>query len=148
MKISEMFANSPYLCKEMFWDAPPFEATIDRVESGHEVPTPGSSKKDKKNVLFFVGTPKGLVLNARNTKFLIRVLGGRDTSAWKGKTITLFIDKSVRYAGVAVGGFRFAFGDQFSGDNPPPKRAAKGRAEPSDSTTNDVGGPPEEYAPE
>lgn len=126
MKVSELFDHSPFLCKEMFWDAPPFDAVIDRVEKDLEVPKEGSSKVDKKCALFFRGTTKGLVLNAKNTKFLIRVLGGNNTDAWKGKTVTIYVDKSVRFGKQKCGGIRLAVDSSYSGDEPPrrPERRA------------------------
>jgi len=44
---------------------------------------------DKKPVLYFKGTGKGLVMNVTNAN-VIGAAFGRDTDAWKGKQITLY----------------------------------------------------------
>ncbi len=44
---------------------------------------------DKKPVLYFKGTNKGLVMNVTNAN-TIGAAFGRDTDAWKGKQITLY----------------------------------------------------------
>jgi hypothetical protein len=44
---------------------------------------------EKKPVLYFEGTDKGLVMNVTNAN-TIAAAYGRDTDAWKGKQITLY----------------------------------------------------------
>lgn len=127
MKIAELF-DGPYLCKEQLWDAPVYGAVIDRVEAGHEIPKEGTSKTDTKCVLFFDGTKKGLVLNRKNTKFLIRAFGGNKTEEWKGKRVTIYVDKGVKFGKEKVGGLRLAVGDDYSGSYGPPPRENGGRA--------------------
>jgi hypothetical protein len=53
---------------------------------------------DHKPVLFFVGQPKGLVVNRTNATTITEAYGD-DTDAWEGKQIVLFVDQNVFYAG-------------------------------------------------
>lgn len=137
VKISDLLANSPYICKEMLWDSPPVEVVVARVEAGHQVPKPGSSKRDRKCVLFFEKKKKGLVLNARNTKFLIRTLGTTNTAAWVGKRLVLYVDKSVKMGSAKCGGIRMAIGQLYSGDQAPPGFKPIGADEAPDFTATD-----------
>jgi hypothetical protein len=135
MKVTELLiSDSPFLCKE-FLIPGPVKLTIDKVLGGQLVPKPGSSQKEKRNVMTFRGTDKGLVLNATNRKWMVRVLGGRDTREWAGKELVLYFDPTPRNPDGSNGGIRIAYGEQYSGAVPPPapKRAAKSTpAHPAD----------------
>lgn len=54
-----------------------------------ELPLAGSTKKEKRAVMTFEGTPKKLVLNKTNAKVIAKLLGVH-TSAWIGKRIVLY----------------------------------------------------------
>jgi hypothetical protein len=94
-------SQSRYLRAVDVGDGAPF--TIDHV-------TVETFKQDKgadreKGVVWFRGEDRGLVLNVTLT-VILRELFGVDLEGWKGKTITLHNDKSVRRGGKAVGGIR------------------------------------------
>lgn len=75
------------------WDIPPggIEAVIDRVEQG-SLPVKGTSKKERKPILFFVGQGKGLILNATNRE-TVAGFYGYIASEWSGKPIRLITMK-------------------------------------------------------
>ena len=58
-----------------------------------------------RGVVWFEEDPRGLVLSVTLT-VILRELFGVDLSAWVGKRVTLYNDKSVRFGGKAVGGIR------------------------------------------
>ena len=62
--------------------------TIERVTGGTLIGTGG--KSNKKPVLFFKGTKKGLALNITNARIIAGLYGGFDSDAWLGKKITLY----------------------------------------------------------
>jgi hypothetical protein len=62
--------------------------TIERVTRGTLVGTGG--KSNKKPVLHFKGTEKGLALNITNARVIAGLYGGFDSEAWIGKKVTLF----------------------------------------------------------
>jgi hypothetical protein len=59
---------------------------------------------DKKPVLYFQGTDKGLVLNVTNANS-IKDLYGPETNDWRGRPITLYVAK-VEYQGKRMDGIR------------------------------------------
>lgn len=66
--------------------------TMQEVVQG-ELNVAGSSKKERKPILRFVGTEKGMVLNATNAK-TIEGLYGPHVEQWAGKRITLYVGKT------------------------------------------------------
>jgi hypothetical protein len=96
MRISEQFP-SKYLSAADCEDD--LTLIIDRVKI-EEVGT----DKDKKPVLYFDDTEKGLVLNKTNAG-TISALYGDDTNDWKGEAITLF-SAMVSYQGKTTPGVR------------------------------------------
>lgn len=62
--------------------------TIERVTGGTLVGTGG--KSNKKPVLFFKGTEKGLAVNITNARVIAALYGGFDSESWIGKRITLY----------------------------------------------------------
>lgn len=61
---------------------------IVRVTGGTLVGTGG--KSNKKPVLYFKGTEKGLALNITNARVIAGLYGGFDSDKWIGKRITLY----------------------------------------------------------
>jgi len=53
----------------------------------------------------FTEFPKPMVLNVTNLKRLAKALGD-DTDGWMGKTVELYTDPDIEYAGKVVGGLR------------------------------------------
>lgn len=62
--------------------------TIERVIGGTLVGTGG--KSNKKPIVFFKGTEKGLALNITNARTIAGLYGGFDSETWIGKKITLY----------------------------------------------------------
>ncbi len=62
--------------------------TIESVAGGTLVGTGGT--KNKKPILRFKGTEKGLALNITNARVIAGMYGGFDSEAWLGKRITLY----------------------------------------------------------
>jgi hypothetical protein len=62
--------------------------TIERVIGGTLVGTGG--KSNKKPIVYFKGTEKGLALNITNARTIAGLYGGFDSEAWIGKKITLY----------------------------------------------------------
>lgn len=122
VKVSDFVASdSPFLCKEQIQPYGVIRATVERV-SVEQVPLPGSSKREPKFVLWLKGWKKGVVVGARrNRKFLAKLFGGVDTSSWKGRPVWLYFDPSAKFGAQTVGGIRFAWGHEYSGDVAPPK---------------------------
>lgn len=61
---------------------------ITKVTGGTLVGTGG--KSNKKPIVFFKGTEKGLALNITNAKIIAGLYGGFDADKWVGKRITLY----------------------------------------------------------
>jgi hypothetical protein len=59
-----------------------------------------------KLVIHFEELDKGLVCNVTNINTLISILGSDDTDDWTGKTVALFVDPNVTFAGKRIGGVR------------------------------------------
>ncbi len=62
--------------------------TIERVSGGTLVGTGGT--KNKKPVLHFKGTEKGLALNITNARVIAGLYGGFESDQWIGKRVTLY----------------------------------------------------------
>lgn len=62
--------------------------TIERVAGGTLVGTGG--KSNKKPVVYFKGTEKGLALNITNARVIASLYGGFESSLWIGKRVTLY----------------------------------------------------------
>jgi hypothetical protein len=71
---------------------------------------------DKKPVLYFSGTDKGLVLNVTNANS-IKELYGPETNDWRGRAITLYVAK-VEYQGKRMDGIRVDPPDTTGGASP------------------------------
>ncbi len=62
--------------------------TIERVTGGTLVGTGG--KSNKKPVVYFKGSEKGLALNITNARVIAGLYGGFDSESWLGKKVTLY----------------------------------------------------------
>lgn len=89
----------------------------------------GDHGKEMKPVMRFNGAVKPIILNKGNWSILSSMYGD-DSDAWHGKTIELYVDPSVMYAGKRVGGIRVrlpimgAFQSQSNGNGSAPAAAA------------------------
>jgi hypothetical protein len=135
MKISQLFKDAKSICREMLWEAGLQVVTIDKVEV-REAFLPGRASGEMKNHLVFRGIAPGLVIQGRKLKFLVRTLGGLDTTEWRGKQIGIYVDKTMKdRKGGGAGSIQFAVGPDFwadgnySGKEPPPRNGAK-RSDP------------------
>lgn len=149
VQISDYLAeSSQYLCKELIWDKV-LDLTIDRVEGGHNVPVPGTSKKDKCIVLFFDGAAKGHVLNRGRAKFLARKFGN-NTATWKGKRVTLYVSmKNKKNPDQSTGRIDIAVGNEYCYEAPParkqrPASQQQQRPAPTDDVPTQDAPPPDE----
>jgi hypothetical protein len=75
-------------------------ATIARITQ-EEV----GSDRDLRFAIHFQGNIKPMILNKTNTRILV-ALFGHDSDGWLGKTITVYNDPTVGYAGQITGGVR------------------------------------------
>ena len=89
-------------------------------------------EEDRKIVLYFTATEKGLVLNATNANTLAAAYGD-DTNSWAGKVLTLFTEWT-EYGGNRMKGLRVSC-EPAAHDEPAPARAGP-------VTTNPVQGTP------
>lgn len=100
MKISQMFP-SKYLGKEDV--VKPLTVRIEQVT--REEISDGNNGKEEKNVVWFANDMKPMILNRGNAECLGEMFGD-DSDAWIGKSVELYIDPSVMFAGKRVGGLR------------------------------------------
>ena len=88
----DIWADQPFLCKEMIWTHGVVTKVIERVEMG-DVPVPGQKPK-RMVILYFSGAKKGMALNPTNKKFLARHFGSK-VGRWVGQTVGISADHSV-----------------------------------------------------
>lgn len=62
--------------------------------------------EEKKLVLHFNETDKGLVLNSTNAQTCFEIFGTWETDAWLRGTVVLYSDPNVSFGGKRVGGLR------------------------------------------
>lgn len=104
--LSGALRTSPWLASEDLVGLGDVEAVIEEVLIYDEVVFDGGRKEKNVPTLKFVGKQKQLVLRtSANRKTLVHMFGS-DTKAWRGKTIHLFHDPSVKFGGKNVGGIR------------------------------------------
>jgi hypothetical protein len=132
-------SDGPYLCALQIASLPGqrVRGVIERV-SREEVQMPGSSKTEPRYVIWIRGWKKRVVVGSRRSrKWLTALLGGTDTSAWKGQSIWIYYDPTVRFGKTVTGGIRFARGTSYSGDvapaGPTPADDASPSTDPSDA---------------
>ena len=92
------FLGRNYLRKEDV--SGPTTTTIEDVRS---VAVPNADRK--KLVVWFREIAKPLILNKTNTRKMVDIFRSTDTSTWRGQ-ITLYVEASVQYGGILVGGIR------------------------------------------
>lgn len=79
--------------------------TIEEVELYADVAFDAGRKEARVGALKFAGKDKRMILNSTNRKALVR-LYGMETKAWRGKTVTLYVDANVRFGKERVSGLR------------------------------------------
>lgn len=110
-ELMKMTRNSNSMSVDDLLDKPAiWWVHIDRFAVG-DVECEGTSRKERKAQMYFREFDKPYNPGARNARFLKRSFGGNDTSQWRGKIIGLYLDPTVQYAGVKVGGIRFTLPD-------------------------------------
>ena len=97
----------------------PQEKTV-RIKSVTEEAIGAGAEREKKLVVRFTNTDKGLVLNRTNNR-TIRAAYGDDTAGWAGKLVTVFLTQS-DFKGRLVPALRVRI--------PPPKQAS-GNGQPA-----------------
>jgi len=106
MNTSDLFPPSEYLRSEDVEEAGgEMELTITTITKKEYADDDG--KKEVKGQLTFAELEKKLTLNVTNTKTLAAMFGDQDIDKhWIGKTILLYVDPHVQYAGKEVKGIR------------------------------------------
>jgi len=101
MNINEI-SESKYLKKEDVGTGKQVQITgLSKENLAREDDTP-----DYKFVLHFNGPVKPMVLNKTNAQLIAHVLGSQETDDWIGKTVTLYNDPTISFAGKLTGGIR------------------------------------------
>jgi hypothetical protein len=77
-------------------------------------------KRERKPVLYFQGKDMGMVLNFTNAGSLTDITGTDETDNWLGRSIVLYVDKTVMFGGKRVGGIRIAPDRSAPRPEPPP----------------------------
>lgn len=90
--------------EEMIEEGKPLVFTIKEVKQ--EYGTKVAGKKIDANIAYFEEKIKPLVLNATNSRQMAKFTGSKFVEDWKGLTIELYIDQSVKMKGEVVGGVR------------------------------------------
>lgn len=104
--LSGALRTSPWLASEDLVGLGDVEATIEDVLIYDAITFDGGRTEKNVPTLKFAGKQKQLVLRtSANRKTLVHMFGS-DTKAWRGKTVRLFHDPSVKFGGKAVGGIR------------------------------------------
>jgi hypothetical protein len=67
---------------------------------------PADKPEDRKGVMYFEETEKGLVMNNTNLQLVAIAIGSKDTDDWAGHKIVAYNDPTVGYAGKITGGIR------------------------------------------
>jgi hypothetical protein len=112
MDARELFPPSEYLKSEDIEEAGgEMQLTIKGV--GFKDYDRDDGTKDRRGILSFSELPKKLTVNSTNAKTLIAMYGGKDIDkTWIGKTVILFVDPHVQYAGKEVKGIRVRLVDE------------------------------------
>ena len=100
MDITQSFPTK-YLQKADF--AQPKLVTVDTVAM--ENVALDSQPAEMKPVLYFKGSPKGMILNKTNAN-ICTALWGNMTENWTGRQIVAYDDVTIQYQGKLVGGIR------------------------------------------
>ena len=98
--------TSPWLASEDIASHGDVKVEIEGVFQYDSVEFEAGRKKANVFTLKFKGKIKELCLNSTNRRTLYRLYGA-NTTDWHGKSVTLYVDPSVRVAGKKVGGIRF-----------------------------------------
>jgi hypothetical protein len=124
MNINEL-KTSRFLRKEDCNGDTGIDVTIDHVQKMNVAEL--GEKPEFKWCLFFRDGIKPMVLNSTNGQLIARALGSRESDDWTGKSIQLYNEANVSFAGQLVGGIRVrvrpAKPEKFvvdNGDEPPP----------------------------
>ena len=102
MNINQM-KESKYLKKEDFG-----QTGRNMVIAGlkHEDVSLADKPEEMKYILYFNGEQKGMVLNQTNIQLIAHAAGSTETDDWKGKTVNVYEDPTVMFAGEMKGGLR------------------------------------------
>ena len=106
MNASDLFPPSEYLKSEdIETNGGEMQLTISGISVKDYEREDGT--KDRKGILSFVEIEKRMTLNATNNKVLVAMYGGKDIDkTWLGKSVILYVDPHVQYAGKEVKGIR------------------------------------------
>jgi hypothetical protein len=103
--------------------------------------------EDKRPVLYFQGSKKGLVLNVTNARMIQEITGTSETDHWRGRWIVLTVTK-VEYQGKRMDGIRVDYPDVQTaapaGKPAPPPPVVEADVFPEDETAGEAWGGDEE----
>lgn len=106
MNANDLFPESEYLKPEdVEASGGELQLTVKGVDRKEYEEDDGT--KTRKGILSFAETEKKLTLNVTNTKIMVAMFGEKDIDkTWIGKSIILWVDPHVQYAGKEVKGLR------------------------------------------
>lgn len=92
----------------------------------------GTSKKQRRGVLYFKEVEKRMVLNRANGDTIAK-LYGVEVESWFGKRITLYPDPTIKFGTETVGGIRVRSKVPPAKASPPPHDKSTGDGPPPDA---------------
>lgn len=112
MDAKDLFPPSDYLKSEDVEDAGgEMQLTIKGIVAKDYEEEDGT--KTRKGILSFSEIEKKMTLNVTNNQTLITMFGSKDIDKnWIGKTVILYVDPNVKYAGKIVKGLRIRLVDE------------------------------------
>ncbi len=100
-KVGQMKTKTNWLASEDFVGLEP-TLTIEAVKRHTDVPMDGGRMEKELFAIHFVGSPKGMILNATNRKTLSGAFGA-DTKKWIGQKVKLYVQDGIRKPGGKFG---------------------------------------------
>jgi len=124
MTTDDVFPSKYLKASDLPEDGSPYLVTIEKVDM-EEIGT----KKDKKPVITFEESNRGMVCNKTNWKTIAKIIDSEDSDDWIGKKISLY-RAEVEFQGEMVESIRVSLKKDKA--TPPPAAAIKGKKEGED----------------
>lgn len=96
---------SPWLASEDLLGLPSPDLTIEEVFKNEKVVMDAGRVEPVLYSLKFKGADKQMILNATNRRSLTKAFGA-STKAWRGQTVTVYVQDGIKMAGKSVSGLR------------------------------------------
>lgn len=97
-KVGQMKTKTIWLASEDFLQIGEVTLTIEAIKKHTDVPMDAGRMEKELFAVHFVGSPKGMILNATNRKTLSAAFGA-DTKKWIGQKVKLYVIDGVRKPG-------------------------------------------------